>query len=60
MGFRYRRRLSILPGLWLNLSKSGVSASLGGHGLTANLNRHGVQETVGLPGSGLTSMACQG
>ena len=30
MGWRYRRRLSILPGLRLNLSGSGVfSASIG-------------------------------
>jgi len=30
MGFRYRKRLGILPGLWLNLSRSGISASVGG------------------------------
>ncbi|MBS0396467.1 MAG: DUF4236 domain-containing protein, partial [Proteobacteria bacterium] len=32
MGFRFQRRVRILPGLRLNLSKSGVSASVGGRG----------------------------
>jgi len=32
----FRRRISILPGLHLNLSKSGVSASVGPHGTTIN------------------------
>lgn len=54
MGFRFRRRLRIFPGLWLNLSKSGVSASLGRRGLTLNLARRGVRPTVGIPGSGLS------
>ena len=54
MGFRFRRRLRVLPGVSLNLSKSGVSASIGGRGATLNLNERGVQSTVGLPGSGLS------
>ena len=32
MGFRFRKRIRIIPGLWLNASKSGISASVGGHG----------------------------
>jgi hypothetical protein len=32
MGFRFRRRIKLFPGLWLNASKSGISASIGGHG----------------------------
>ena len=31
----------IIPGLWLNASKSGISASIGGHGATLNVNRNG-------------------
>ena len=54
MGFRFRKRLRIFPGLWLNVSKSGVSASLGGRGATINVSQRGIQETVGLPGSGVS------
>jgi hypothetical protein len=41
MGFRFRKRIRIIPGLWLNASKSGISASIGGHGGTLNVNRNG-------------------
>jgi hypothetical protein len=32
MGFRFRKRLRIFPGLWLNLSKKGGSLSVGSRG----------------------------
>ena len=54
MGWRFRRRVRILPGLYINLSKSGGSVSIGGHGATLNLGPHGTRTTVGLPGSGLS------
>ena len=54
MGFRFRRRLRIFPGLWVNVSKKGASLSAGGRGATVNISRKGVKETVGLPGSGLS------
>jgi hypothetical protein len=54
MGFRFHKRLRIIPGLWPNLSKKGGSLSVGGRGATINVNREGHQETVGLPGSGLS------
>jgi len=54
MGFRFRKRIKIIPGLWLNASQSGLSASIGGHGLTANISKKGVRETVGLPGTGIS------
>ena len=54
MGFRFRQALRIVPGLRLNLSKSGVSASLGVRGATLNLGKRGVRGTVGLPGSGVS------
>ena len=44
MGFRFRKRLRIFPGLWLNLSKKG------GRGATVNGSPKGHQETVGLHG----------
>jgi hypothetical protein len=50
MEFRFRKRLRLFPGAWINLSKSGASLSVGGHGLTANIGKGGIQETMGLPG----------
>ena len=54
MGFRYRSTIRILPGLRVNLSKSGASLSVGRRGATVNLGKRGVKTTVGLPGSGLS------
>ena len=33
MGLRFRRRLRIFPGLWLNVSKRSGSLSAGGRGV---------------------------
>lgn len=54
MGFRFSRRLRILPGLRLNVSKSGVSTSIGRRGAWLTLGRKGTRATVGLPGTGLS------
>lgn len=54
MGLRFRRTLRLLPGVRVNLSKSGASLSLGGRGATVNLSSRGVRRTVGLPGTGLS------
>jgi len=53
MGFRLFRRIKILPGLTLNLSKSGVSVSAGVRGAHVTVGSKGVRQTVGLPGSGI-------
>ena len=39
MSWRFHKRLKIIPGIWLNLSKTGISLSLGGRGLTWNSRR---------------------
>jgi Protein of unknown function (DUF4236) len=54
MGFRFSRRIRILPGLRLNLSKSGVSTSIGGRGAWLTFGKRGTRATVGLPGTGLS------
>jgi L,D-peptidoglycan transpeptidase YkuD (ErfK/YbiS/YcfS/YnhG family) len=54
MAFLFRKRLKILPGIWLNLSKSGVSTSFGGKGLTVNIKDGKTKTTVGIPGTGLS------
>jgi hypothetical protein len=43
-----------MPGLYVNLSKSGASLSVGGHGITENISRRGVRTTLSIPGTGLS------
>lgn len=52
--FRFRKTFSILPGVRINLSKTGVSTSLGGHGATLNIGKNGENVTLGAPGSGMS------
>ncbi len=55
MGFRFRKVISVLPGVKINLSKSGVSTSLGGHGATVNVGTSGKRTmTLGIPGTGMS------
>jgi len=54
MGFRFSRRLTILPGVHLNLGLGGISLSLGGRGASINIGKRGVFGNVGLPGTGLS------
>ncbi len=52
--FRFRKTFTILPGVRINLSKTGVSGSLGGRGATLNVGKRGEQVTLGIPGTGLS------
>ena len=55
MGFlRFRRTFRIGPGLRLNVSKSGVSASVGRRGLWLTAGPRGTRETIGLPETGIS------
>lgn len=60
MGFRFRRSIKLFPGVRLNLSKSGVSTSVGVPGATVNVGRRGVRRTVGLPGTGISYSSTAG
>jgi hypothetical protein len=53
MGFRFFKRIQILPGLTLNLSKTGASLSAGVRGAHVTVSPKGIRQTVGLPGSGI-------
>jgi len=53
MGFRFSRRFTVGPGLRLNVSKSGVSASVGRKGAWLTVGPKRTRATVGLPGTGL-------
>lgn len=54
MGWRFRRSFSVVPGLRLNLSKSGLSASIGGAPFTLNVGPRGVMGTASIPGTGVS------
>ena len=52
--FRFRKVLSLGRFLKLNLSKTGVSASVGRPGATLNVRKDRVDGTGGVPGTGLS------
>lgn len=54
MGFRFFKRVKLLPGVSLNFSKSGVSTTIGPPGAKVTLGHGKVRETVGIPGTGIS------
>ena len=54
MGFRFRRTIRILPGVRLNIGKTGVSTSVGVRGAHVTIGHGKVRKTVGIPGTGLS------
>ena len=52
--FRFRKSFNVLPGVKINLSKTGVSTSLGGKGATLNVGHGKKNVTLGIPGTGLS------
>lgn len=55
MGLYYRKRIKILPGVHMNLSKSGTSLSVGRRGASVNFGKKGTYMNVGIPGTGIYS-----
>jgi hypothetical protein len=54
MGLRFRRSFRILPGWRMNVSKSGISTSLGRRGAWFTIGPRGTRETIGIPGTGIS------
>jgi hypothetical protein len=55
VGFRFQRRIKILPGLTINVSKSGVGFSAGGRGFHVGIDSKGRRYTsASLPGTGIS------
>jgi hypothetical protein len=55
MGLRFQRRIKVLPGVRINLSKSGVGFSVGGRGAHIGITARGQRYTsIGMPGTGLS------
>lgn len=53
MGFRFSKRITIVPGVRLNISRSGISTSVGPRGLSLTMGKRGTYLNAGLPGTGL-------
>ncbi|HGS8063409.1 TPA: DUF4236 domain-containing protein, partial [Pseudomonas aeruginosa] len=53
MGFRFSKRITIVPGVRLNISGSGISTSVGPRGLSLTMGKRGTYLNAGLPGTGL-------
>lgn len=54
MGLRLRKSVKIMPGLKINLSKSGASLTVGKAGACVNISSKGTRATVGMPGTGIS------
>ena len=53
MGWSFRRCIKVIPGVYLNVSKGGVSATVGVRGASLTFRDDGIYSNVGIPGSGL-------
>jgi Protein of unknown function (DUF4236) len=54
MGWRFRHSFKVIPVVKLNLSKSGLSCSVGGAPFTVNVGQRGIYSTASLPGTGIS------
>ena len=54
MSFRFQRRIKILPGLRLNVSKTGFSWTVGTRGASVTARDGKLTGNVGIPGTGLS------
>jgi hypothetical protein len=54
MAFRFQKRIKILPGLHLNVSKTGISWTVGTRGASVTARGGKLTGNVGLPGTGLS------
>src|SRR5688572_29115670 len=55
MGWRFRKSFKILPGLRLNIGKTGITgAAVGKRGFTTSIGKRGIYQNLGIPGTGLS------
>lgn len=55
MGFRFRKSFKLMPGVRVNLSKSGISTTVGPRGASVNISKSGTYLNTGIPGTGISS-----
>jgi hypothetical protein len=54
MPVRIRKSFNLFPGVKVNMSKGGMSITVGRRGFHLNFSKRGVRQTVGLPGTGIS------
>ncbi len=54
MPVRFRKSYNIFPGVRMNISKGGISFTVGKSGAHLNFSKRGVRQTVGIPGTGVS------
>ena len=53
MGWNFRKRVKIAPGVYLNFSKGGVSTSIGPKGVKVTFGKNGTSLYTSIPGTGI-------
>lgn len=53
MAWSYRRRVKLIPGVYLNFSRSGISTSIGIKGAHITVGTQGTYLNLGIPGTGI-------
>ncbi len=53
MAWSFRKRIKLIPGVHLNLSKSGISTSIGFRGASMTFGNSGTYLNLGIPGTGI-------
>ncbi len=60
MGFRFRKSVSLFPGVRLNIGKKGLGVSAGVKGARVGIGSKGAYTSVGIPGTGISSVNYMG
>lgn len=52
MAWQYRKRVKVAPGIYMNISKNGISTSVGVRGASITFGKNGTYLNTGIPGTG--------
>jgi Protein of unknown function (DUF4236) len=52
---RFYKRIRVLPGIWINFSKLGMSITIGVPGVHFTIGRHGATLSSGIRGTGIST-----
>ncbi|MCF0186081.1 MAG: DUF4236 domain-containing protein [Bacteroidaceae bacterium] len=52
MAWNYRKRVKVAPGVFMNISKKGISTTIGVRGASMTFGKNGTYMNTGIPGTG--------
>lgn len=52
MAWQYRKRVKVAPGVYMNITKNGISTSIGVRGSSVTFGKKGTYLNTGIPGTG--------